>query len=152
MAHASRGLRFSPILVTVLFVGMCSALAIDNSDSSCPEDMPNPSCPTCFQFCVHVPKGTPQNIPDDPNSPAGQFNRLVLVVERDIPHWGLLSSMTMAIFRNGQRVYDISLYSVGITKNENTGKLRLKFQLWDRNVDRVEDNDYIVQASFRFEP
>jgi len=56
----------------------------------------------------------------------------------------------MGTYRNGQRVYDINVYSLNVSRNPNSGSLQLKMQLLDRNLDTVETAGYIVDATFSF--
>lgn len=121
----------------------------------CPDQPIKPICPTCdFTVCQHVARGKPHVIQDhfnDPKDPNGQFNRLILVVGQDIPHWGILQGFEMATFRNGQRAYDISLTNFGISKNLQTGKFHLQLELHDRTVDSLEANEYDVNTTFHFD-
>jgi hypothetical protein len=141
----------------ILFLSISRAVAGDLSSPSqpCTEQPIQPTCPTCeFSWCVHVPRGTPHVIPDDfnnPKDPNGQFNRLVLVIRQDIPHWGILNSFEMGAYRNGQRIYDITLTNFGVSKNLESGNLQLQMELHDRNVDSLEANEYDVSATFHFD-
>ena len=94
-----------------------------------------------FEFRVTIPRGTPLNDDSRPQ---------LLVAEETIPFWGELISYDATVLRNGSVALDVSTYSVGVTSSQ--GKQRLKFQLWDTSVPTVVDCEYVVYASFYFEP
>ncbi|MFO1135976.1 MAG: hypothetical protein U1E30_12395 [Rhodoblastus sp.] len=97
-----------------------------------------------FDYDVTVPKGAPLN---DPSNPDGRF---LLVVEKEIPFWDELRSYEFGVYRNGAGAHDISTYSMGVSRDKG-GKLKLKFQLLDRNVDTIQACDYRVHATFNFD-
>lgn len=96
-----------------------------------------------FDYDVTVPKGAPLH---EPLNPDGKF---LLVIETEIPFWDELRSYEFGVYRNGARAFDISTYSMGVTRA--AGKLKLKFQLFDRNVDTIQSCEYRVHATFNFD-
>lgn len=61
-----------------------------------------------------------------------------------------MRSWTFGVYRNGARAYDIGIYSMGVSRTRD-GKLKLKFQMWDRNVDTIQACEYRVRAAFTFD-
>ena len=99
--------------------------------------------PAQFTFDLTLPRGHQHD------HKAGQF---VIVAELTFPNYGRINSMRMGTYRNGQRVYDISLATYGCYLDMTLGLYKYKFQLRDGNVDRLEDNEYRIHAIFDFLP
>jgi hypothetical protein len=92
-----------------------------------------------IKFCKEIPKGFPLHVPTTPQ---------VLVVEKAVPHWGVLKSIELGVYRDGTIANNIATRNIGI--QEKDGELILTFQLLDETTDSVQLHAYNFEATLNF--
>jgi hypothetical protein len=92
-----------------------------------------------INFRMEIPRGFPPHVPATPQ---------VLVVEKTVPHWGILKSIELGVYRDGTIANDIATRNIGI--QERDGELILTFQLLDETTNSVQLHSYNFEATINF--
>src|SRR3954465_9683876 len=67
-----------------------------------------------IKFCEEIPKGFPLHVPTTPQ---------VLVVEKAVPHWGVLKSIELGVYRDGTIANNIATRNIGIQEKDGAAAL-----------------------------